>query len=121
MAESEAAYAKETAAYAKVIARAWDDAAFKAQLLANPRAALAAMEAPVPAEVRIEVVENADQIIFLDLPPYPGQTELSDEALAKAAAECSCRRPDAEVVVRAWKDPTFKALLLVDANAALAT
>jgi hypothetical protein len=85
MAESETAYAKETAAYAKVIARAWSDPAFKAQLLADPCAALAAMDAPVP-NVAVKVVENTDTLMYLILPPRPAETGLSQEALEKAAA-----------------------------------
>ena len=119
MAESEAAYAKETAAYAKVIARAWSDPDFKAQLLADPNTALAAMNAPVP-NLTIRVVENTDQVTYLVVPLRSAETGHSDEALEKAAEQCFCMRPDAKVVARAWADPAFKAQLLADPHAALA-
>jgi hypothetical protein len=119
MAESEAAYAKETAAYASVIARAWSDRAFKARLLADPRAALEEADAPVP-NVTVNAVENTDKLTHLNLPPRPAETRLSHEGLEKAAGECFCERPHAKVVARAWSDRAFKARLLADPHAALA-
>jgi hypothetical protein len=119
MAESEAAYAKETAAYANVIKRAWSDPAFKAQLLADPRAALGAAGAPVP-HVAVRVVENTERFTHLNLPPQPAETELPNEALETAAGECFCERPHANVVARAWRDHAFKTWLLADPHAALA-
>jgi hypothetical protein len=76
----------DTTAYAKVVARAWSDPAFKAQLLADPDAALAAAGAPVPPGVAVKVVENTDQLVHLVLPERPADTELSQEALEKVAA-----------------------------------
>jgi hypothetical protein len=73
-------------AYAKVVARAWSDPVFKAQLLADPNAALAAMGAPVPPGVGIKVVENTDKLVHLVLLAPPADTELSQEALEQVAA-----------------------------------
>jgi hypothetical protein len=75
------------AGYAKVVARAWSDPAFKRQLLADPIAALAAMDIAVPAGVTVKMVEDTDQVRNLILPPPPAGTGLSDEALEKAAVE----------------------------------
>ena len=120
MANGEATYAEQTAAYARVIARAWSDLDFKAHLLADPRTALAAMNAPAP-DLTIRVVENSDRVTYLVLPLRSAETGPSDEALEKAAEQCFCMRPDARVVARAWSDAAFKAQLLADANAAFAS
>jgi hypothetical protein len=76
----------DTTANAKVVGRAWSDPAFKAQLLADPNATLAAMGAPVPPGVAVKVVENTDQLVHLVLPPRPADTELPFETLQKVAA-----------------------------------
>jgi hypothetical protein len=56
------------------------DPAFKAELLANPAAALKAEGIDVPAGMAVTVVENTDKQFHLVLPPVPSD-ELSDEAL----------------------------------------
>ena len=71
-------------AYAKIIAKAWRDPAFKAQLITNPAAALKAEGMDVPAGVTVSVVENTDKQFHLVLPPVPTD-ELSDEALDAVA------------------------------------
>ena len=71
--------------YAKVVARAWSDPAFKAQLLADPNAVLVAAGASVPPGVKIRVVENTDTLVHLVLPPRPADGELSDAALERVA------------------------------------
>jgi hypothetical protein len=66
--------------FAKIIANAWRDPAFKAELIANPAAALKAEGINVPAGMTVTVVENTDKQFHLVLPPVPSD-ELSDEAL----------------------------------------
>ena len=66
--------------FAKIIARAWRDPAFKAELIANPAVALKAEGIVVPAGMTVTVVENTDKQFHLVLPPVPTD-ELSDEAL----------------------------------------
>jgi hypothetical protein len=58
-------------AYAKLVKKAWDDPAFKAQLLERPNAALAAAGVPVPAGVTVKVLEDTDKVVHLVLPPKP--------------------------------------------------
>ena len=53
--------ADQQQAYAKVVARAWSDEAFKTQLLNEPAAALAAAGVEVPDGMTVKVVENADR------------------------------------------------------------
>jgi len=70
--------------YAKIIAKAWRDPAFKAALIANPATALKAEGIDVPAGKAVTVLENTDKQFHLVLPPKPTD-ELSDEALDAVA------------------------------------
>ena len=70
--------------FAKIIAKAWRDPAFKAELIANPAAALKAEGIHVPAGMAVTVLENTDKQFHLVLPPVPTD-ELSDEALEAVA------------------------------------
>lgn len=65
----------------KAIAKAWSDPAFKAKLLADPRAALAEVGIITPEKLNFKVVENTDDLVHLILPPPPSD-ELSEESLA---------------------------------------
>jgi Nitrile hydratase, alpha chain len=71
-------------AFGKIIAKAWRDPAFKAELIANPAAVLKAEGVDVPAGMTVTVVENTDRQFHLVLPPVPSD-ELSDEALDAVA------------------------------------
>ena len=75
--------------FAKIIAKAWRDPAFKAELIANPAAALKAEGIDVPAGMTVTVVENTDKQFHLVLPPVPTD-ELSDEALDAVAGGLLC-------------------------------
>jgi hypothetical protein len=68
----------------KIIAKAWRDPAFKAELIANPAAALKAEGIDVPAGMAVTVLENTDKKFHLVLPPVP-TGELSDETLNDVA------------------------------------
>jgi hypothetical protein len=74
------------AAYAKLVAQVWSDPAFKAKLIANPAAALAAVGVSVPSGLTIKVVENTDKMVHLVLPPAPPSAEISEDALETVAA-----------------------------------
>ncbi len=69
---------------AKAIARAWNDAAYKATLLSDPRAALAEAGVEVPAGTTVKVVENTADTQHVVLPVAPAD-ELSEEDLMKVA------------------------------------
>ena len=75
----------------KIIAKAWRDPAFKAELIANPAAALKAEGIDVPAGMTVTVVENTDKLFHLVLPPVPSD-ELSDEALDVAVGGSEASR-----------------------------
>ena len=70
--------------FGKVIAKAWRDPAFKAELIANPAAALKAEGIEVPDGMAMTVVENTDKQFHLVLPPLPSD-ELSAESLDAVA------------------------------------
>ncbi len=76
--------------FAKIIAKAWRDPVFKAELIANPAAALKAEGINVPAGMTVTVVENTDKQFHLVLPPKP-TGELSDGALDGVAGGYSGR------------------------------
>jgi hypothetical protein len=78
-------------AYAKVLAKAWSDPAYKARLLANPAAALTELGVPVPKHRTLRVIEDTDSEMHVVLPRPPKGAELSDEALDRAVGGgCSC-------------------------------
>ena len=80
---------KNETLFGKIIAKAWRDHAFKAELIANPAAALKAEGINVPAGMTVTVVENTAKQFHLVLPPVPTD-ELSDEALdAVAGGSCA--------------------------------
>ena len=70
--------------FGRIIAKAWRDPAFKAELIANPSAALKAEGVIVPAGIALTVLENTDKHFYVVLPPSPTD-ELSDEALEAMA------------------------------------
>ena len=69
-------------AYGKVLAKAWSDPPFKAQLLADPPAALASLGITVPAGMQVKVLEDTDSLTHLVLRPPPSG-ELSADDLRK--------------------------------------
>ena len=73
------------AQYGKVIAKAWREPAFKAKLIADPRAILAEAGVTIPAGATVKVLEDTTTQLHFVLPPKP-TGQLSDEALDKVAA-----------------------------------
>jgi hypothetical protein len=64
----------------RIIAKAWADDSFKAQLLADPAAVAAAEGIAIPAGVKIVVHENKPGELHVVLPAKPS-AELSDAEL----------------------------------------
>jgi hypothetical protein len=78
---------------ARLIARAWQDDAFKQQLVDDPRAAIAAETGRAVTEgIEVRVVEETASVRYLVLPR--NTTQLSDEQLDLAAGGnsdfCGC-------------------------------
>src|SRR5262245_33794535 len=69
--------------YGQVVAKAWQDEAFKQRLLRDPQSVLQEYGIQVPAGTQVRVVENTDQVVHLALPQKP--RHLSDEQLDRVA------------------------------------
>jgi len=123
---------KENTPYKMVVAKAWREAAFKSKLLLNANAALTEALGAVPAGVTVRVVESSDEIGYFVLPLQP-TGELTEENTTGAAGfyldkpggdqefmtSCIWCEFCIKVVMKAWRDPVFKAMLLTDPRAAL--
>jgi Nitrile hydratase, alpha chain len=73
---------------AQVIAQAVQDPAFRARLLAEPKAVFAAMGLSIPPEVTIQVVQETAEQYYLVLPAAAGRragASLSDAELEHVA------------------------------------
>jgi hypothetical protein len=73
-----------SAEYANVVKQAWRDPAFKARLLTEPVAVLAAAGIALPPDAEIKMHENTDKVVHFVLPAPPSD-ELSLEDLESAA------------------------------------
>ena len=103
----------------QVMAKAWEDEAFKQRLVENPRAVLQEQGLPLAAGKSVRVVENTPDTVYLVLPPK-SDGELSAERLARVAGEQQePARKLAQVVARTWQDEAFKQRLLGDPRAVL--
>ncbi|MBS0650915.1 MAG: NHLP leader peptide family RiPP precursor [Verrucomicrobia bacterium] len=71
--------------WAKVIAKAWSDPAYKKKLLENPEATLAAEGISMPKGIHVEIHETTNKVVHLNLPQRP-EGDLSEEQLLKVAA-----------------------------------
>ena len=73
----------------KAIARAWTDAAYKAKLLSDPHAALAAVGVEAPAGTTVKVMEDTAATQHLVLPVSPAAAgELSSEEPGEGRGGC---------------------------------
>ncbi len=69
-----------------IIVRAWKDPEFKAKLLKNPRAAFAEMDAELPREIDVRVIEEKAGTVTFVLPQAVSNVgEMSDRELQKLA------------------------------------
>ena len=79
--------------WAKIVAKAWCDEAFKAELLNNAEQVLKAEGAEIPEGVRVHVVEeqkpSTAEDVYLYLPPI-NETNIMDETEVKKAAKSCC-------------------------------
>jgi hypothetical protein len=70
----------------RVVERAVNDASFRAQLIANPQAAVEnELGIAIPAGTTVRVVEEKATEFYIVLPPQEVSGELSDAALAGVA------------------------------------
>lgn len=77
-------------AYAKIVAKAWADDAFRQRLLSDPNAVLRENGIDVPEAVRFTVIESTGNSIPLILPPKPSTKEITVDSLeTRVAAMCT--------------------------------
>ena len=78
--------------WAKIVAKAWCDEAYKAELLNNPEQVLKAEGAEIPEGVRVHVVEeqkpSTAEDIYLYLPPINQTISVQEGEMKKAAIMC---------------------------------
>ena len=73
-------------ALAQLFTACWKDEALKARFMTDPKAVLAEYGTPVPDNLDVKVVGNADDCVHITLPAPPaGHTDLSDDELIDAA------------------------------------
>ncbi len=76
MAMSREQYQERLEAYGRIVAKAWEDEAFKQRLLTDPKAALQAEGLSFPEDAEVRVVEPNDRLVYFPLPSKPeGLTE----------------------------------------------
>ena len=57
--------------YGQIVAKAWNDEAFKQRLLAEPNVVLKEEGLDLPPGVEFRIVENSPNVVYLPLPPTP--------------------------------------------------
>ncbi|MGB7978696.1 MAG: NHLP leader peptide family RiPP precursor [Chlamydiales bacterium] len=71
--------------WAEIVAKAWIDPKFKHKLLQHPDEVLREMKLKMPGNVRLNIVENTQDMYYLVLPEKPVEN-LSETELKKIAA-----------------------------------
>ncbi|NOU69563.1 NHLP leader peptide family natural product precursor [Paenibacillus sp. LMG 31461] len=67
---------------AQIIQKAWEDEAFKQQLLANPRAALKqAFNITLPEDIKVKAVEETSTEFVLVIPTNPAKILVTSNAV----------------------------------------
>jgi hypothetical protein len=86
------AISEERKAWGKVVAKAWNDPQFKAQLLANPKPVLAQNGVKIPDNVEVKI-EDGGNTLTLPLPKKPAQQlgggeEGMDDVIGYSSSGC---------------------------------
>jgi hypothetical protein len=76
------------AKFSTIVAKAWSDPAFKARLLADPKAVLEAEG--VTIATKVQVVENTSALSYFVLPEAPSKADLADHDVAKVFGKLGC-------------------------------
>jgi hypothetical protein len=76
--------------YGRLVAKAWNDEAFRQRLLAEPAVVLAEEGFEILPGRQVRVVEDTAEVSHLVLPPKPAEGDLSEEQLAQVSAGLTC-------------------------------
>jgi len=82
---------KQRPTMGEMIAKAWEDEAFKRRLLADPMAVLGEEGVALPEGLAVKVVENTPQVFHLVIPPKPSAEALDDAQLGMVSGGGGCR------------------------------
>jgi nitrile hydratase alpha subunit len=77
----------------EIVSKCWKDGAYKQRFISDPKGVLKEHGIEVPPNIKVKVVENTDDQLYITLPPSPvssGQ-ELSEAQLEKAAGGVTYR------------------------------
>ena len=77
--------ANDNQAWAKIVAKAWSDEAFKQKLLSDPAGVCKEQGVELPAGVTLQLHENTGSEVHMTLPAKPSG-ELSQQQLEQVAA-----------------------------------
>ncbi|OUS68064.1 NHLP leader peptide family natural product precursor [Paenibacillus sp. MY03] len=67
----------------KIISRAWEDAAFKQQLLSDPKGTIAKIfGVDIPDDVDLEAVTESSKKLYLVIPPTPVDMKFKEQVEA---------------------------------------
>jgi len=83
----------EKTRFNEIIAKCWQDAAFKQRFLSDPKKVLSEYQIDVPAGLDLQVVENTDKKMFITLPMKPPVGELSDNQLDAVSGGAQVAQP----------------------------
>jgi hypothetical protein len=67
--------------WSQIVEKSWSDESFKKKLLADPSAVLRENGIELPAQVQVRVIEDTDDVLYLNLPARPAEGELSEKEL----------------------------------------
>ena len=71
---------------ANLIARAWQDEAFKQQLMSDPKSAIVAAGISLPENIEVKAIEETSSTFYLVIPQPPRQEEEFSDAELEAVA-----------------------------------
>jgi len=92
-----------TQIYQQIIAKCWADAEFKASLIADPRAVLAAEGFIVPDDKSIKILECLEEEVLLQIPFNTRELLLEElDGIVGGAMERSSADPVVELVRRTF-------------------
>ncbi len=69
-----------------LVAKAWQDDAFKQQLMSDPKSAIAEAGLSLPDDIKVEVIEETNRTFYLVIPQPPSQVDELSEADLESVA-----------------------------------